>query len=197
MSMPMRPRTLTGSRSLARASGAAVILIGGLVLVGWLFDIEILKSIIPGMIAMNPGGTAVAFLLAGVSLWIQCGAGRLVRRRAVGMACAGGVVLWALLRLGGYLLAWDGGPDQFLFRAKLALEDRARRLSQPDGAQHGGGPPAGRPGPAAPGRAVAAAASWPASSRPWRPRSSRCWPSSAMPTARFPWPVSSSSFRWR
>ena len=123
MSMPMHPNTLAGSRSFARASGAAVILIGGLVLMGWLFDIETAKSIIPGMIAMNPGGTAVAFLLAGVSLWIQSApASR--RLRAVAMACAGVVVLWAVLRLGGYLLAWDGGPDQLLFREKLALEDR-------------------------------------------------------------------------
>ena len=123
MNMPMRPRTFSGCRSLARASGVAVIMIGGLVLMGWWLNFEILKSIIPGMIAMNPGGTAVAFLLAGVSLWIESApASR--RLRAVAMACAGVVVLWAVLRLGGYLLAWDGGPDQLLFRAKLALEDR-------------------------------------------------------------------------
>jgi signal transduction histidine kinase/DNA-binding response OmpR family regulator len=123
MSMPMRPRTLTGSRSFGRASGAAVILIGALVLMGWLFDIETAKCIIPGMTAMNPGGTAVAFLLAGVSLWIQSApASR--RLRAVAMACAVVVVLWGLLRLAGYLLAWDFGPDQLLFRHKLALEDQ-------------------------------------------------------------------------
>jgi PAS domain S-box-containing protein len=123
MSTPMRPHTLTGFQSFSRAAGAAVILMGGLVLMGWLFDVEILKSIIPGMIAMNPGGTAVAFVLAGVSLWIQSApASR--RLRAVAMACAGAVVIMALLRLGGYVLAWDGGPDQLLFRDKLALEDR-------------------------------------------------------------------------
>jgi PAS domain S-box-containing protein len=123
MSMPARPRTLTGSRYFSRAASAAVILMGGLVLMGWLFDVENLKSIIPGMIAMNPGGTAVAFLLAGVSLWIQSApASR--RLRAVAMACAGAVFLWALFRLGGYLFAWDGGPDQLLFREKLALEER-------------------------------------------------------------------------
>jgi hypothetical protein len=59
MSMPARPRTLTGSQYFSRAASAAVILMGGLVLMGWLFDVENLKSIIPGMIAMNPGGTAV------------------------------------------------------------------------------------------------------------------------------------------
>ena len=155
MSMPMRPRTLTGSRSFARAAGAAVILIGGLVLAGWLFDVETLKSIIPGMIAMNPGGTAVAFLLAGVSLWIQSApASR--RLRAVAMACAGAVVLLALLRLGGYLLALGWRPGPAPVPREAGPGGPCARPSQPDGAEHGGGPPAGRPGPAAPGRAVPA-----------------------------------------
>ena len=35
-----------------------------LVLVGWALDIETLKTVLPGMVAMNPGGTAVGFLLA-------------------------------------------------------------------------------------------------------------------------------------
>ncbi len=87
---------------------------------------------------MNPGGTALAFLLAGVSLWIQ--AATVSRRlRALGMACAGVVILLALFRLGGYLLAWDGGPDQLLFRGEARAGGPAHRPSQPDGTQHGGG----------------------------------------------------------
>ena len=54
-----------------------MILIGGLVLAGWAFDVAVLKSLIPGLTAMNPGGTALAFLLAGVSLWVQASAARL------------------------------------------------------------------------------------------------------------------------
>ena len=119
----MRPPTLAGPRSFSRAAAAAVIVMGSLVLLGWILDVNTLRSIIPGMTAMNPGGTAVAFLLAGVSLWIQSApASR--RRRTVALTCAGAVVLLALLRLGGYLLDWDGGPDQLLFRDKLALEER-------------------------------------------------------------------------
>ena len=38
------------------------------------------------------------------------------------MACAVGVVLLASLRLGGYLLDWDGGPDRLLFADKLDRE---------------------------------------------------------------------------
>ncbi|MEJ7638468.1 MAG: hypothetical protein WKF75_10970 [Singulisphaera sp.] len=122
MKMTDHPRNLTGFRSLARAAGAAVILIGGLVLAGWAFDLAVLKSLSPGLTAMNPGGTALAFVLAGVSLWAQASAGATPRRRAVGIACAAGVLLIGLARLGGYLSGWDGGPDQLLFRAALERE---------------------------------------------------------------------------
>ncbi len=106
----MAPRTFTGSLSFSRVAGAAVILMGGLVLLGWLFDIEILKSVIPGMIAMNPGATAVAFMLAGVSLWIQSAPANR-RLRAVAMACGRRRPLGARtsgrLRVG---VGWGPGP---------------------------------------------------------------------------------------
>src|SRR3954464_9385066 len=108
--MTDHPRNLAGSWFLARGAGAAVIMIGGLVLVGWTFDVAVLKSLIPGLTAMNPGGTALAFLLAGVSLLAQTSAGATPRRRAVGIACAAGVLLIGLARLAGYPTGWDGGP---------------------------------------------------------------------------------------
>ena len=123
--MTEHPRDLTGYWLLARGAGAAVILIGGLVLAGWAFDVTVLKSLGPGLTAMNPGGTALAFVLAGVSLWAQASAGVTPRRRAVGIACAAGVLLIGLAWVGGYLTGWDGGPDQMLFRE--ALEREAER----------------------------------------------------------------------
>jgi signal transduction histidine kinase/DNA-binding response OmpR family regulator len=105
----------------ARGAGAALILMSGLVLTGWWLDVEALKSVLPGRVAMNPGGTALCFLLAGVSLVIQSApAGR--RLRTVGMACASAVVMLALLRLGAYVVGWDWGPDRLLFAEKLDLE---------------------------------------------------------------------------
>ena len=108
-------------------------------LAGWAFDVAVLKSLIPGLTAMNPGGSALAFLLAGVSLWAQASEVRPSRRRAVGIACAAGVLLIGLARVGGYLAGWDGGPDQLLFREDLEREARAARPAQPDGAEHGRG----------------------------------------------------------
>jgi hypothetical protein len=46
----------------------AVSLLGCLVLLGWTFDVEFLKRIAPSLVAMNPA-TAIAFILAGISLW--------------------------------------------------------------------------------------------------------------------------------
>ncbi|WP_406698507.1 PAS domain S-box protein [Singulisphaera sp. Ch08] len=123
MSTSVRAVCLDDYRFFARAAGAAVIVMSGLVLVGWTFDFVALKSIVPGSIAMNPGGSAFAFLLAGASLWAQASEGALPRRRRVlGIACAVGVLLIGLTRVGGYLTGWDRGADQLLFHAKLEQE---------------------------------------------------------------------------
>jgi predicted Ser/Thr protein kinase len=116
-----RNRRIARFRIASLVSSIFTILTACLVLAGWWLDIETLKSVVPGMIAMNPGGTALAFLLAGASLWIQSGqaGGRL---RALATGCAVAVVLLALLRLGGYLLDWDSGPDRMLFPDKIDRE---------------------------------------------------------------------------
>ena len=130
MSMTTGPRNLTGPSSIARAAGAAAILSGVLVLAGWTFDVAVLKSLIPGRTAMNPGGSALAFLLAGVSLWVQASEMMTSRRRSIGIVCAVVVLLIGLARVGGYLAGLDGGPDQLLFREDLERE--ALRLGQPN-----------------------------------------------------------------
>jgi signal transduction histidine kinase/ActR/RegA family two-component response regulator/HPt (histidine-containing phosphotransfer) domain-containing protein len=124
MPVPAEQRLVSGFTRFAWAAGVTVILVAGLVLAGWAFDVRVLRSVAPGLTAMNPGGTAVAFLLAGVALMTRIGpAGR--RLRTVGLACAGGVLALALVRLAGYAFDWDGGPDALLFRGKLDLQELA------------------------------------------------------------------------
>src|SRR5688572_2642553 len=63
--------TNRAERHLASVSGAcalAVMAIGLAVLVGWVFEIEPLKRIFPGAVAMN-FNTALSFVLAGAALW--------------------------------------------------------------------------------------------------------------------------------
>src|SRR3712207_2466590 len=85
-------------RFLSRAASIAVIAGSCLVLAGWALDVEPLKTVFPGMVAMNPGGTALGFLLAGVALWLSQAewAGTPRHRLALGLAAA--VTLIAVLR---------------------------------------------------------------------------------------------------
>jgi signal transduction histidine kinase len=53
--------------SLAKLFATLIVLLGGLVLIGWQFDISLLKSILPHLIAMNPI-TAIGFICAGIAL---------------------------------------------------------------------------------------------------------------------------------
>ena len=49
----------------ARAAAVVVALEGCLVLLGWAADSAALRSVFPGLVAMNPA-TAIAFILAGI-----------------------------------------------------------------------------------------------------------------------------------
>jgi len=113
---------------VSRAASAIVIAVGGLVLVGWALDIATLKSVLPGLATMK-ANTALAFILAGVSLWLLRedpsprpsplggeGGRRLGEGRwwiAQGCACL--VALLGALTLGEHLVGWDLGIDQLLF----------------------------------------------------------------------------------
>lgn len=104
---------------LARFAGPAALAVGVFALFGWLFDIEALKSLLPGLATMKPN-TAFAFVCAGASLWIQ-------RRHPTGWARRLGLALASLpaligsLTLGEYLLDLDFGIDRLLFHAPEPL----------------------------------------------------------------------------
>ena len=56
-------------RICCRVSVIAVVAIGVLILCGWAFHIELLKSIFPGSVAASPN-SALLLALSGISLWI-------------------------------------------------------------------------------------------------------------------------------
>ncbi|MBI3961709.1 MAG: hypothetical protein HY335_03075 [Deinococcus sp.] len=98
----------------AQAAGALAILVGCLVLVGWLLDIAALKGILPGLATMKPNA-AIAFLLVGLSLWLLLREQAARWKRNVARGCALLVALLGLLTLSEYLFSWDLGIDQLLF----------------------------------------------------------------------------------
>ncbi|MEX0611641.1 MAG: ATP-binding protein [Pirellulales bacterium] len=110
------PRTPSQWAALV-VSGVAIAA-GALALVGWRLDIVALKSVLPGMIAMNPL-TAVAFVGCGVSLWLLSADPCRVRRRWPACAIAIAVAMAAAIRLSAYATGFDAGLDCLLFRDAL------------------------------------------------------------------------------
>lgn len=109
----------------AQIASATVATIAALTLIGWQFDILPLRSVVPGLTAMNPGGTAVSLLMAALSLWLLSMkaphpalvmAGRLLGTLVVGVS----VTYFACRTL------HCTGPDGLLFAEKLAQEELLR-----------------------------------------------------------------------
>lgn len=103
------------SRLFARVGSLVVVFIGCLVLIGWSFDIAILKSILPGTVTMK-ANTAVGFLLAGVSLLLSLGNLTDQRIHFLKQVCAFIVSLIGLLTLFQYLSGLNLGIDQLFFK---------------------------------------------------------------------------------
>ncbi len=115
----MTPPHDTQRRSPARAASVLALLIGGVALLGWEVDLPYLRAMLPGAVAMNPI-TAVAFILAAVSLW--CRAAASGDRRELWWAAriaAGLVVLVGVVTIVGYAAGENLGLDQLLFSTRL------------------------------------------------------------------------------
>lgn len=119
----MRNQTKSGSVTALKFSSQIAplfgVFVGGLVLLGWIFDIATLRSTFPGLIEMK-ANTASAFLLLGVSLWLlrdePADRPRKSLRRRLAHVFAFVVALAGVLTLGEYLLGRDFGIDQLLFQ---------------------------------------------------------------------------------
>lgn len=101
--------SLNNYHILLRVIAFLLVLECCLVFFGWSFDITVLKSILPGLVAMNPL-TALCFLCAGISLL----GNRMIRR-----ACASFLLLVGLVKIFDYVLGTNLSLDQVLFSAKL------------------------------------------------------------------------------
>jgi PAS domain S-box-containing protein len=89
--------------------------IGLAVLLGWFFDVPILKSILPNAATMK-FNTALCFASAGSSLWFLQNEGSQAKRKRVGYILAGFAILIGLLTVAEYLFSWNLGIDQLLVK---------------------------------------------------------------------------------
>ncbi len=88
-------------------------------LLGWSLGNEVLKRILPGLVAMNPV-TALGFILAGASLlcyWLA--ETKPAHKWESGRAMGGVLVVVGTLKLSEYILGWHLAFDQTLFQTQL------------------------------------------------------------------------------
>jgi diguanylate cyclase (GGDEF)-like protein len=112
--LQLRDARPAGAVRVVRTASATAILIGLLVLVGWICDISLLKTALPGLVSMK-ANTAIAFLLIGVSLeqLMRKNTGRwwsLARTTALAVMLIAGAMLVP------FAFDCDPGIDAFPFR---------------------------------------------------------------------------------
>ena len=114
------PRKLPGervpaafqTRVISRACGLIALALGLAVLIGWAFDVAALKTVLPGLTAMQPW-TAITMVLAGGALLATTVPGRIAATTSI--ALAGAVLLIGLQALLQHATGLDFGTDRLLF----------------------------------------------------------------------------------
>jgi signal transduction histidine kinase len=118
----LEPETPTLPRALAalpRLASTVVICVGSFVLVGWALDLESLKRVMPGFVAMNPM-TASLFVCAGLSLAILIQRDVSRNMHVVARILALTVTIVAVTKLMDVAVGWLPNVDQALFDSKLS-----------------------------------------------------------------------------
>ncbi|MEG4012856.1 MULTISPECIES: PAS domain-containing sensor histidine kinase [unclassified Microcoleus] len=119
--------TIVALQSFAKKAGIAVIAIGCTVILGWIFDLQLLKSILPGLVTMK-ANTAVCFILGGLSLCLQQqGRAKLttIKLQKISkfliVSSSILIILISLLTLVQYSFNLELGIDQLLFKESYTL----------------------------------------------------------------------------
>jgi PAS domain S-box-containing protein len=112
---PQRP----ASQLAVSIAATLAMLAGSLVLLGWAFDVPLLKSLLPGWVSVKPN-TAVAFLLIGFALRFYRPLATPQPRLSAALCGLARLCAWLVGLLGfatalEYLTGWNPGFDQWLF----------------------------------------------------------------------------------
>lgn len=106
--------SILSMKSFSQAASLVVMLLGGLVLLGWIFGIPLLKSILPELASMKPN-TALGFIVVGLALWLLLKPESARWEQVLAWASIIFVTLLGLLTLSEYVFHLDLGIDQLLF----------------------------------------------------------------------------------
>jgi signal transduction histidine kinase len=123
MSTPSNSQIVATFKAASRGASVAVTLGGCLVLVGWIFDIQILTTPCPEWVTVK-ANTALAFVLAGMTLWLLQGESADQWIRRIARIGASIVALLGLLVLSQYLIGWELGIDQLLVKDMFGGDGR-------------------------------------------------------------------------
>jgi len=104
--------------SIARSISLFTCAVGVLVLIGWIFSEETLKSMHPDWISMR-ANTAICFILSGASLWLRLRHSRGTPPAWLSQGLALLVFLAGVLTFLEYTLGFDFRIDQALFRESV------------------------------------------------------------------------------
>src|SRR3974390_165252 len=118
----LNQRLLSSLEALSRASSYSIAVVGLAVLLGWQFEIELLRAGLPGRTPVNPA-TALALLLAACALWMHhraSGRPNSAPARWLAVAAASLVVALGVITLTGYFIGYNLRVDQLLFGGQLA-----------------------------------------------------------------------------
>ncbi len=118
MGLSTSPRLLSQLNVISKIASLISVAIGGVTILGWIFNIPSLKSILPEWIAMATN-TAICFLFLGIVLWIvqQKQTSGLSQKVAYSLIMV--VALLGILNLIEYIAGLNIGIDQLIFKEAL------------------------------------------------------------------------------
>lgn len=114
MNTPQTGSHLTFKR-FPKILGQLVIIIAVTVIIGWVYNISTLKSILPDYVNMNPP-TATLFIFCGTTLWLSNTTNRFTQ---IVDFISLGIIVIAAIRLLGFNPRFDTGIDQYFFHNQL------------------------------------------------------------------------------
>jgi PAS domain S-box-containing protein len=129
-------RRLQYFRRYALVAGALAAAVGVLSLLGWLLDVETLKSVLPGKATIKPN-TALSLILAGIALVVSAVSPRAEtsqrgrKRKGVTRVCSGLLVIIGGVTLVEYIFHLDLRIDALLSRSALPESLFGIRMSGP------------------------------------------------------------------
>ncbi|MCT7990415.1 methyl-accepting chemotaxis protein [Laspinema olomoucense] len=100
---------------ISQIASITVIVIGCVVILGWVFHIPTLKSVLPGLVTMK-ANTAIGFILGGTCITLWHRGSRKNHNRRVALICAILVLALGLLTLMQYGFGVNLGIDELVFK---------------------------------------------------------------------------------